>query len=123
LSDFVADLQPMRQTFVVRSIEPTARNGGTLVMRKLLALLVILVLIAAILFYTGFLRADVQGGSLPSVEGGSLPKVEGGSLPSVDVDAKEVVVGTKEESVDVPVVTTEERKVDVPVVSTTDDKK
>jgi hypothetical protein len=79
-------------------------------MRKLLGLLVIVVLVAIVLLYMGFWRADVTGGSLPQV------KAEGGSLPSVDVDSKEVVVGTEQREIDVPTVTTEKETINVPVV-------
>jgi hypothetical protein len=41
-------------------------------------------------------------------------------MPEVDVDSKEVVVGTKEATIEVPKVETEKEKVDVPVVAVKD---
>jgi hypothetical protein len=79
-------------------------------MRKLLALVIIVILVALVLLYMGFWRADFIGGSLPQVT------AEGGSLPSVDVDSKEVVVGTEQREIDVPTVTTEKETINVPVV-------
>jgi hypothetical protein len=67
--------------------------GRTLAIVLLLALVV-----AGILFATGFWKADVSGGDLPEVS------VKGGEVPKVDVDSKEVVVGTKKEEIDVPTV-------------------
>ena len=79
-------------------------------MRKLMAVILIIVLIAIVLLYMGFWRADVTGGSLPEVS------AEGGSLPSVDVDSKEVVVGTEQREIDVPTVQTEKETITVPTV-------
>ncbi|PZQ50244.1 MAG: hypothetical protein DI555_23185 [Novosphingobium pentaromativorans] len=59
---------------------------------------VIAVAIGGLLFATGFWSADVKEGDLPEVS------VKGGELPKVDVDSKEVVVGTKKETIDVPTV-------------------
>jgi hypothetical protein len=80
-------------------------------MRTLLGLLILLLIVALVLLYTGFWRADVSGGSLPKVT------AEGGSLPSVDVDTKEVVVGTEQKQIDVPKVKTEKETITVPVVN------
>lgn len=67
---------------------------------RYIALIIILILaVVGLLFATGFWKADVSGGDLPEVT------VQGGSLPSVNVDSKKVVVGTKTEEVEVPVVT------------------
>jgi hypothetical protein len=80
-------------------------------------LLIVAVLIAAVvglLFATGFWSADVKEGALPEVS------VKGGDLPDVDVKSKEVVVGTKETTVDVPTVDTEKKEIDVPVVGVED---
>ena len=64
-----------------------------------LAIVVILILaVVGILFATGFWKADVSGGDVPEVS------VKGGELPKVDMDSKEVVVGSKKETVDVPTV-------------------
>jgi len=59
---------------------------------------VIAVVIVGLLFATGFWSADVKEGDLPEVS------VKGGELPKVDMDSKEVVVGTKKETIDVPTV-------------------
>ncbi|WP_313436879.1 hypothetical protein [Novosphingobium sp.] len=58
----------------------------------------IAIVIVGLLFATGFWSADVKEGDLPEVS------VKGGELPKVDVDSKEVVVGTKKETIDVPTV-------------------
>jgi hypothetical protein len=79
-------------------------------MRTLLGLIIIVILIALVLLYLGFWRADVTGGSLPQVT------AEGGSLPSVDVQSKEVVVGTEAKQIEVPTVKTETETINVPVV-------
>ena len=68
--------------------------------RTLLILAVVAVAIVALLFATGFFRANVQGGSLPKVN----VDARGGALPNVDVDSKRVVVGTRKETVEVPTV-------------------
>ena len=85
--------------------------------RTVLGLLAVVVLIAIVLFATGFWSADVKEGELPSVD----VSAEGGKLPDVDLDSKEVVVGTTETTVEVPKVETEKTKVDVPVVGVKDD--
>jgi hypothetical protein len=66
--------------------------------RTIAIILVAIAVIVGILFATGFWKADVAGGDMPDVS------VQGGSLPKVDVDSKEVVVGTKKEEIEVPVV-------------------
>lgn len=60
----------------------------------------VIILVVIVLFATGFWSADVKEGALPNVE----VSADGGELPKVDVDSKEVVVGTKKEEIDVPVV-------------------
>ncbi len=87
--------------------------------RTVLGLLVVVVLIAIVLFATGFWKADVKEGALPDVD----VSAEGGKLPDVDVDSKELVVGTTETNVEVPKIETETEKVDVPVVGVKDDGK
>ncbi len=87
--------------------------------RTVFGLLVVIVLIAIVLFATGFWKADVKEGALPTVD----VSAEGGKLPDVDVDSKELVVGTTESSVEVPKIKTETTKVDVPVVGVKDDGK
>ncbi|MDX3908975.1 MAG: hypothetical protein QHC67_04060 [Sphingobium sp.] len=66
----------------------------------LLGIVAAVVLIGIILFATGFWSADVKEGALPDVK----VSADGGKLPDVDVDSKEVVVGTKKEEIEVPVV-------------------
>lgn len=90
------------------------RGGGAGRIIGILALLALI--IVALLFFTGFFRANVQGGSMPKVN----VSAQGGSLPKVDVDSKKVVVGTKETTVDVPKVKTEKETVSVPVVGVTE---
>ena len=58
--------------------------------RKILAIIVVVVLIAIVLFATGFWSADVKEGALPDVD----VSAKGGAMPEVDMDSKEVVVGT-----------------------------
>lgn len=84
--------------------------------RTVLGLLVVVVLIAIVLFATGFWNADVKEGALPQVD----VSAEGGKLPDVDVDSKEIVVGTTETNVSVPKIETEKTKIDVPVVGVKD---
>ncbi len=92
---------------------------GTYVERRrgpapvILGVLLILALIVAVLFATGFWSAKVtQPGALPDVS----VKATGGELPKVDLDSKKVVVGTKQTTVDVPTVKTKKEPVEVPVV-------
>ncbi|WP_226372616.1 hypothetical protein [Allosphingosinicella flava] len=86
-------------------------------MRKILILLAILVIVAIILFATGFWKVDqTREGALPDVN----VSASGGQLPAFDVDSKEVVVGTTETNVEVPKIETETEKVEVPVVGVKD---
>ncbi|MEO5597154.1 MAG: hypothetical protein ABIQ66_00900 [Novosphingobium sp.] len=82
-------------------------------------ILLAIVAIIAILFATGFWKADVNGGSMPDVK----VSAKGGSLPSVDMQSKEVVVGSKDATIDVPKVTTEKTTVQVPVLGVKDNDK
>ncbi|WP_070152225.1 hypothetical protein [Sphingobium phenoxybenzoativorans] len=75
---------------------------------------VVIAAVVGLLFATGFWSADVKEGALPEVS------VKGGEMPDVDVKSKEVVVGTKETTVDVPTVDTEKKEIDVPVVGVKD---
>jgi beta-lactam-binding protein with PASTA domain len=89
-------------------------------MRKVLVILAIIVVVAIILFATGFWQVNqTQEGELPDVN----VSAEGGALPEFDVDSKEVVVGTTETNVSVPDVDieTKETTVDVPAVGVKDD--
>lgn len=88
------------------------RGSGT--GKIVLAAVAVIAIIVAVLFATGFWSADVKEGAMPEV------KVSGGEMPKVDLDSKEVVVGTKETTVDVPKVTTEKKAIDVPVVGVKD---
>ncbi len=80
----------VREDRVVVHKSHTGRNIGIII--------VLILAVVGILFATGFWKADVSGGDMPEVT------AQGGSMPSVDVDSKEVVVGTKTEEVEVPVV-------------------
>ena len=80
----------VREDRVVVHKSHTGRNIGIII--------VLILAVVGILFATGFWKADVTGGDMPEVT------VQGGALPKVDVDSKEVVVGTKTEEVEVPVV-------------------
>ncbi len=91
------------------------RRGGA---GRVLAIVALVAgIIVALLFLTGFWKADVtKSGSLPDVD----ISAKGGSLPKVDLDSKEVVVGTKDTTVEVPKVKTEKETVSVPVVGVKD---
>lgn len=78
-------------------LERERRSGAG---RVVLIVAVIAAVIVALLFASGFWTADVKEGALPDVD----VSAEGGEMPAVDVDSKEVVVGTKEETIDVPTV-------------------
>lgn len=85
--------------------------------RKILGLLAVIVVIAIVLFATGFWKVDqTKEGALPDVN----ISAEGGQLPEFDADSKEVVVGTTETNIEVPTVDTKTEKVDVPVVGVKD---
>lgn len=91
------------------------RSGG--VGRTLAIVAAVAGIIVAILFATGFWSADVKNtGSLPDID----VSAKGGSLPDVDLDSKEVVVGTKQETIDVPKVKTEKETIDVPTIGVKD---
>lgn len=84
--------------------------------RWVLIVAVLAAIIVAILFATGFWTADVEEGAMPDVD----MSVQGGELPAVNVDSKEVVVGTTEETIDVPTIGTKEETVDVPTIGVKD---
>lgn len=94
-------------------VEPRRSNGGTMIAVVLIAI----VAIVGVLFATGFWSATVKGGALPEVS------VKGGDLPKVDVQSKEVVVGTKKTSVELPKIETQKTTIDVPTVGIKDDTK
>ena len=88
--------------------------------RTILIILAIAALVLLVLLATGILSVDqTREAQLPDVD----VSAEGGQAPAFDVDAKEVVVGTKEANVSVPDVDvdTKETTVDVPVVGTKED--
>ena len=86
-------------------------------MRKVLILLAIIVVVAIILFATGFWSVNqTQEGALPDVN----VSAEGGQLPEFDVDSKEVVVGTTETNVEVPKIETETETIETPVIGVQD---
>ena len=91
------------------------RRGGA--GRWLLILLALGALIAPILHASGFWRTPTTASLTPP----DIPlSLNGGELPDADVDPKAVVVGTKEETIEVPKIETEKEKVDVPTVGVTE---
>ena len=82
------------------------------------AVLVVALLIAALLFLTGFWRVNTSGGEMPKVD----VSAKGGELPNVDVDSKKSVVGTKDTTVDVPKIETQKEKIAVPVIGVSEGK-
>ncbi|HEX8384019.1 MAG TPA: hypothetical protein VF592_11665 [Sphingomonas sp.] len=88
------DVGPGTHTHTDHVVE--RKSGG--IGRTLLILAAIAAIIAAILFATGFFRADVGGGRLPSVD----VNVKGGAMPDVDVDSKDVDLVTENTVVEVP---------------------
>lgn len=79
--------------------------------RFLLGMLVVVILIAIVLYASGYWSANIQEGSLPSVD----IKAEGGSLPKIDVDSN-LVIGTKETRVDAPGIADNGTTIEVPTV-------
>ncbi|QBM76524.1 hypothetical protein E2E30_12605 [Sphingomonas sp. AAP5] len=63
-------------------------------------IIVLALVVVGVLFATGFWSADVKGGEMPKIN----VSAKEGALPDVDVKSKEVVVGTKKTTVDVPTV-------------------
>jgi hypothetical protein len=91
-----------------RVVEPVIvrrRRGGGFIT----GLILILALIVALLFYTGFWSVNVtQNGSLPKISVNTSP----GVLPKVDLESKKIVIGSKKESVAVPTVGVKDSKQD-----------
>ncbi len=83
------------------------------------AIVVLAIVIAGLLFVTGFWSADVSGGALPKVN----VSAKGGELPDVTLHSKEVVVGTTKQTVTVPKVETRKTTIDVPTVGLKDSSK
>lgn len=81
---------PQERTVIVE------RRGGFF--RGLAVLLLFAAFIVAALIATGFWKADIRPGALPTIE------VNGGALPKVDVDSKKVVVGTDKREIEVPTI-------------------
>lgn len=79
-------------------------------------IVLVIAVLVGVLFFTGFWKADVEGGAMPTVN----VSAEQGRLPSVNVQSKEIVVGTKTKTVDVPRVETKQADVTVPVVGVKD---
>ena len=96
-------------------VERRGMSGGAIAGIVLLAI----ALVVALLFATGFWSADVREGELPKVK----VSADAGKLPDVDLKSKEVVVGTKSTTIDVPKVKTEKEEIKVPVVGVKDDDK
>jgi hypothetical protein len=96
-------------------VERRGMGAGTIVGILVLAVIVLV----GILFATGFWSAKVKSGSLPDVS----VTAKGGEMPNVDMHSKELVVGTKSTTIDVPKVETKKAQVDVPVVGVKDDGK
>ena len=92
------------------------KRGGA---GRVIGIIVVLaIIIAAVLFLTGFWRVNSSGGSLPQVD----VSAKGGSMPKVDLDSKKIVVGTKQTEVDVPKVKTEKETISVPAVGVSEGK-
>ena len=91
-----------------RPVEPVVvrrRSGGGF----LIGLILIIALIVALLFYTGFWSANVtQNGELPKISVNTQP----GVMPKVDIQSKQIVIGSKKESVAVPTVGVKDSKQD-----------
>lgn len=92
------------------------RRGGA--GRVIGIILILALLLAAVLFMTGFWKLNAKGGALPQVD----VSAKGGALPSVDMDSKKIVVGTKQTTIDVPKVKTEKETISVPAMGITDGK-
>ena len=88
-------------------VERRRGMGGVVGMIVVLAVVVI-----GILFATGFFSANVSNGEMPKVN----VQADAGKLPDVNLDSKQVVVGTKKATIDVPQVKTQKETIDVPVV-------
>ena len=90
--DLRDDSRPIRTETVYRR----RRGGGFLI-----GLLLVLGIIIFLLFYTGFWSANVtQNGALPKISVNTTP----GVMPKVDLQSKQIVIGSKQESVAVPTV-------------------
>jgi hypothetical protein len=79
-------------------------------MRAVVTILAIIVVIAIIAVWTGFVHLNGTPGSMPTVS------VQGGQAPKVSADVGSIDIGTKNTSVDVPKVDTVKKTVAVPTV-------
>jgi cell division protein FtsX len=87
--------------------------------RTILVILAVAALLLIVLLATGVLNVNqTKEARLPNVD----VSAQGGQAPAFDVDAKEVVVGTKKTDVTVPDVSIDSKKteIDVPVVGVKD---
>lgn len=101
-------MSDIRRETVVDRRDPDDRRRGS---SPLLWILLALAALLAIAFATGLLDIDqTKNARLPEVN------VSGGQAPGFDVDTGNVVVGTKETTVDVPKIETEKETIDVPVI-------
>lgn len=83
------------------------------------AIVVLAIVVAGVLFLTGFWRADISGGASPKVN----VSAKGGDLPDVTLHSKEVFVGTTKQAVTVPKVEIKITTIDVPTVAVKDSRK
>ncbi len=63
------------------------------------SIVVLLIVIAVVLFATGFWSVDMKGGAMPKVT-----VTKNGSMPDVTLKSKEIYVGTTKQTVEVPTV-------------------
>ena len=83
------------------------------------AIVVLAIVIAGVLFLSGFWSADISGGALPKVN----VSAKGGDLPEGTLHSNEVVVDTTKQTVTVPKVETKMTTIDVPTVGVKDSSK
>ena len=99
----------------IRSLVEMKSNAGKVVG----AIVVLAIVVAGVLFLTGFWRADISGGASPKVN----VSAKGGDLPDVTLHSKEVFVGTTKQTVTVPKVEIKITTIDVPTVAVKDSRK
>ena len=83
------------------------------------AIVVLAIVIAGVLFLSGFWSADISGGALPKVN----VSAKGSDLPEGTLHSNEVVVDTTKQTVTVPKVQTKMTTIDVPTVGVKDSSK
>jgi beta-lactam-binding protein with PASTA domain len=84
-------------------------------MRTVLLALAAVVVVLAVLFFTGFLNVEqTQEAELPDVD----VTTEGGQAPEFEAETGEVEIGTETNTVEVPEVevTTEETEIETPTI-------